>query len=406
MKRFIAGSVCLLLVLVATPFASAEDTDEDLLLWAMSLVQRAIVIDTHADTISAVVNDNYDMTIRNENHHIDIPRLLEGGTDGQYFAAWLNPRSHKGKEVEATLAMIDAIYQVAAKDDRFVVATTAEDIINAHKEGKVAGIPCIEGGKAIVDNLAVLRMYHRLGVRYMTLTWNNNTNWADGSKHDEENYPGVGPHGGLTDFGVEVVKEMNRLGMVVDISHVHDDTFWDVMKVTTKPVIASHSNTWALNPNPRNMKDNMLKALAKNGGVVGVNYYAAFVSKEYDDQVTAVMGEARAKMRELEAKYKDNPEKLQQERRAIWMSYRGKVKRPPLSALVDHIEHIAEVAGYDHVGIGSDWDGISEAPMGLDDTTDTVYLVVELRKRGWSEENIRKFLGENFLRVLKANAGS
>jgi membrane dipeptidase len=382
-----------------------KKSDEELLQWASYLVQNAVVIDGHCDTVGNIVGGEYDMSVRNDRSHIDIPRMLEGGMNGQFFACYIGPGSDQGKWVQNTLRMLDALYGVAEKDDRFVIALCAEDILKAKQEGKVACIPAIEGGHAILDDLAVLRIYYRLGVRYITLTWNNSNNWADASDPDQSHYGDIPHRGGLTDFGREVVREMNRLGMIVDLSHAHEDTFQDVIEVSTKPVIASHSCCYALNPHHRNLTDDQLKALAKNGGVIGINYFSSFLSKEYMEKMEPLYEARRAKMDELREKYKDDREAMRREIGELFRSLREQAPKVPLSVLVDHIEHAVNVAGIDHVGLGSDFDGISDSPEKLNDVSDIVWIVVELHKRGYSEEDIRKILGENFLRVIRENVG-
>ena len=408
--RAILLTLLILGAAVTAPGATkAEDdkmSDEELLQWAASLVQRAVVIDGHCDTVGAILRDGYDISIRNDRHHIDIPRMIEGGMNGQFFACFVSPGEDASSWVHSTLQMIDALHCVAERDIRFVIASGAQDILNAKKDGKIACLPAIEGGHAIMDDMALLRMYHRLGVRYITLTWNNSNNWADSSEPDQSHYGDIPHHGGLTDFGNEVIREMNRLGLIVDLSHAHEDTFWDVIEISTKPVIASHSCCYALNPHHRNLKDEQLRALAKNGGVLGINYFAGFVSQEYLKLSEPLWKEAREKMIELNEKYKDDSETLRAERMKLFQSMRERLPKVPLSALIDHIDHAVKIAGVDHVGLGSDFDGISAAPEKINDVTDIVWIVVELRKRGYSEVDIRKILGENFLRVIRANVGN
>lgn len=399
----------LLLVLFSSTIAAQEPggsgmDDEDLLLWSAALMQRAVVIDGHSDSLSRMVRD-FDFSVRNETGHMDIPRLLQAGMNGQFLAAFLFPPREGQNGIKRVLDMLDAGHQLAAKDERFVIAYTAEDILEAKREGKVAGILCIEGGHAIEDDLAVLRMYHRLGVRYMTLTWMNSNNWADASGPDQSEYGSLGPHGGLTEFGKEVIREMNRLGMIVDISHVHDDTFWDVIEVTTKPVIASHSCAWGINPHFRNLKDDMLKALAENGGVIGINFAPGFLSAEYEEKNGPLRDRIYGRYREMRKTMDENSDEYKQEVARLRAEMAEKAWRVPMSVLCDHIEHVVKVAGIDHVGLGSDFDGIGDTPEGIEDCTDLVLIVYELRKRGWSEEDLRKLLGLNFLRVIRENTG-
>jgi membrane dipeptidase len=239
----------------------------------------------------------------------------------------------------------------------------------------------------------------------MTLTWMNNNNWADASGPDQSRFGDIPDHGGLSEFGREVIREMNRLGMIVDVSHVSDETFWDVLEVTDKPVIASHSCAYALNPHYRNVKDDMLVALAENGGVIGLNFASGFLSKEFDDATSARREEAYAKYAALEKELGDDPEKLREARRKLRAEYMTGLPTVPIGVLADHIEHVVKVAGIDHVGLGSDFDGIGSAPEGLDDATGLYHIVVELRKRGWNDEELRKLLGLNTLRVIRANCG-
>lgn len=396
--------ISLILVVSVAGSISARNDESDVRAWALALMKDAIVIDTHADTIGEMLNRDYDITVRNTDGHVDIPRMREGRLDCEFFACWVSPTRFKGMEIQRVMQMVDALKETAARDPHFVVVDSAEEIIAAHRAGKAAGMLCIEGGHAINDDLAVLRRFRELGVRYMTLTWSNHNNWADSSEPDQSRYGNLTPHGGLTDFGREVVREMERIGILVDISHVHDDTFWDVMAIATKPVIASHSSAWGVTPHYRNLKDEQLRAVAKNGGVVGINFYSAFVSSEFaaaSQAAEKAVNEAEAAIRVL---YRDQPEKLAEELKRIGETMPGDadLPRPPFSVIIDHIEHVARVAGHDHVGLGSDFDGIPSAPAGMDGCTDLVKIVIELRARGWSEENLRKLLGENFLRVIRA----
>lgn len=411
MKRISSiGFLLVCITLICTIPGLADDkkmTEEELAKWAKNFMQEAIVIDGHCDTIGSTLR-GYDLSKRNDKNHIDIPRMLEAGMNGQFFACFIYPSDKGGgQDVQDTLRMIDAMYQAVAKDDRMVLAFGAKDIIEAKKAGKTAAILAIESGSAINDDIGVLRMFHKLGVRYMTLTWMNSNNWADASGPDQSRYGNKGPHGGLTPLGEDIVREMNRLGMIVDISHVHDDTFWDVMKITTKPVIASHSCTWAINPHFRNLKDDMLVALAKNGGVIGINFAADFLSKEYSSENETNRKKIEEEILKLRPNYKTE-EEFRAAARKLYSQMRKKYpspKEPSIKVLVDHIEHAAKVAGHDHVGLGSDFDGIGAGWEGMDDITSLYKIVMELKRRDWSDENIRKFLGLNFLRVIKENAG-
>jgi len=362
----------------------------------------AIVIDTHADTTQRLVDENYDLAEPLKGGNLNFESAEKGNLGAEFFSIWVEPDLYKGHFARRTLELIDAVYQQAAKHpDRMQMAFSPAEIEAAHREHKLAALMGIEGGHSIDDSLGLLRDYYRLGVRYMTLTWSNSLDWANSS--GDEGKAGV-PHNpdGLTDFGKQVVLEMNRLGMMVDISHVADDTFWAAIKTTKAPVIASHSSARAICNAPRNMTDDMLKAVAKNGGVVQVNYYSAFISQAYRDASIAQQPEVEKATEELKAKYKaegkqvtyGDLEKLQRE-------YADRIPRPPLSALIDHIDHIAKVAGVDHVGLGSDFDGVSgQLPEGIDSAADLPKITAALLARGYSAEDCRKILGGNLLRVF------
>jgi len=364
--------------------------------------QSAIVIDTHADTTQRLLDENYDLAEPLNGGNLNFESAQKGNLSAEFFSIWVEPDLYQGHYPRRTLELIDAVYQQAAKHpDKMQMAFSPADIEAAHQQHKLAALMGIEGGHSIDDSLGLLRDYYRLGVRYMTLTWSNSLDWANSS--GDEAKPGV-PHNpdGLTDFGKQVVLEMNRLGMMVDISHVADDTFWAAIKTTKAPVIASHSSARAICNAPRNMTDDMLKAVAKNGGVVQINYYSAFISQAYRDASIAQQPEVQKATEELKAKFKaegkqvtyGDLEKLQRQ-------YADRIPRPPLSALIDHIDHIAKVAGVDHVGLGSDFDGVSgQLPEGIDSAADLPKITAALLARGYSPEDCRKILGGNLLRVF------
>ncbi len=369
---------------------------------AEAVHNSAIVIDTHADTTQRLVDENYDLADPLNGGNLNFESAEKGNLGAEFFSIWVEPDLYKGQYARRTLDLIDAVYQQAAKHpDRMRMAFSPADIEMAHRDHKLAALMGIEGGHSIDDSLGLLRDYYRLGVRYMTLTWSNSLDWANSS--GDEGKPGV-PHNpdGLTPFGKQVVLEMNRLGMMVDISHVADDTFWAAIKTTKAPVIASHSSARAISNAPRNMTDDMLKAVAKNGGVVQVNYYSAFISQAYRDASMAQQPEVAKATEELKAKFKaegkqvtyGDLEKLQRQ-------YADRIPRPPLSALIDNIDHIAKVAGVDHVGLGSDFDGVSgQLPEGIDSAGDLPKITAALLARGYSAEDCRKILGGNLLRVF------
>jgi len=366
---------------------------------ALQLHMDAIVVDGHADTIGRALDDGEDLGLETGKGHLDLPRMFRGGLDAQFMSCFVEPKYlHRKEAAKRAFRMIDAVKQWAAKyPDRLAIARTAADVRRAAAAKKVCGILCIEGGHAIEEDLGLLRSFFELGVRYMTLTHWRTTRWADAATDPPQ-------HDGLTEFGREVVREMNRLGMLVDLSHVHENTFWDAIATTNTPVIASHSCARALCDHVRNLKDDQLRALAKNGGVVGVNFYSGFLSQTFFDRkkkADLADDEERARARE---KHQDDPAAMDRALKEISRTYdrsEFEMERPPLDLLIDHIEHIAKVAGIDHVGLGSDFDGVTALPEGVQDCSDLPNLTRRLLERGFSETDVRKVLGENFLRVME-----
>jgi membrane dipeptidase len=322
--------------------------------------------------------------------HTDIPRLRQGGVGAQFWAAYVPVETRrKGTAVRDTLEQIDVIRRmIRAHPDTFEAAATADDVVRIHGAGKIASLIGVEGGHSIDNSLAVLRMYYALGVRYMTLTHTETLDWADSATDEAK-------HHGLTKFGEEVVAEMNRLGMLVDISHVSADTMRHALRVSRVPVIASHSSAFALAPHPRNVPDDVLKLVARNGGVVMVNFYPGFLSPE----AARISRDAFAAARDLKKRYPD-----EKGFEAAMQAWQKEHPMPPVSVhtAVDHIEHIIKVAGIDHVGIGSDFDGINAVPQQLEDVSCYPYVTQELLNRGYKKEEILKILGGNILRVLRA----
>jgi membrane dipeptidase len=387
------------LVLLAFLLLPKDGYAGDLTAKAQALNQKAFVFDAHCDTVMRILEKDVDIGVRSDEGHIDIPRMRAGGLNAQVFAMWVEPEYWPHRAANRTLQCTDAIVRTIEKHpDKLGLALTVEDARRIVKEGKVAVFLGIEGGHAIEDSLATLRMFHRLGVRVMTLTWWNNTNWADGSGDKPK-------HHGLTEFGKQVVREMNRLGMVIDVSHASDDTFYHVLKVTTKPVIASHSCTRSLCQHHRNLSDKMLKDLAKNGGVIGINYYLSFLDLEANRQEEKLWKELDPKFEKLKKKYKNDKKTFIEKRRELYRSYLKKAPKVPIDRLIEHIDHAVKVAGVDHVGLGSDFDGCSVTPVGLDDVSDLPLITEKLLERGYSEKDIQKILGGNLLRVFEAALG-
>ena len=334
----------------------------------MRVHRSALLIDTHNDVTSRTV-DGFDIGPRAPSGHTDIARLKEGGVGATFFAVYVAARYAEGSHsANRALQMIDTVrHDIAARyPNDFMAAASVKDIEEARRRGKIAALMGIEGGHAIEDSLRLLRDYYSLGVRYMTLTHTNTNNWAD-SSGDIAN-PQVQHHNGLTDFGKDVVREMNRLGMIVDISHVADKTFWDALAASRAPIFASHSSARALTNVPRNMTDEMIVALAKKGGVVDVNFNCGFISQKSAD---------------ADARKEKSP-------------------RAALADVVDHIDHIRKIAGIDAIGIGSDFDGVECTPEGLEDVSKFPNLTRALLEKGYTPEDIRKIYGENFLRVMRA----
>jgi membrane dipeptidase len=394
-------SVAALLLVITLPLTAQTTTVNPKT--AEAVHDSAIVIDTHADTTQRLVDENFDLAGPLNGGQLNLDAAKKGNLGAEFFSIWVEPELYKGHDAKRTLELIDAVYQQAAKHpDQMEMAFTAADIEKAHREHKLAALMGIEGGHSIENSLPLLRDYYRLGVRYMTLTWSNSLDWANSS--GDQGKPGV-PHNpdGLTPFGKQVVLEMNRLGMMVDISHVADDTFWAAIKTTKAPVIASHSSARALTNAPRNMTDDMLRAVAKNGGVVQVNYYSAFISQAYRDASNAQEPEVKKATDGLKARYQAEGKQLTYgELEKLQREYADRIPRPPLSALIDHIDHIAKVAGIDHVGLGSDFDGVSgQLPQGIDSAADLPKITAALLARGFSAEDCHKILGGNLLRVMR-----
>jgi len=371
---------------------------------ARVIQESAIVVDTHADTPQRFLDDGFDIgsTDPHDVGHLSLDKAQRGNLGAEFFSIWVDPETNKGRFAQHTFDLIDSVYEQAARHpDRMMMAFSVADIERAHGEHKLAALMGIEGGHSIENDLHLLRDYYRLGVRYMTLSWSNTNEWADAS--GDINDAKIQHHNGLTDFGKQVVLEMNRLGMMVDISHVADKTFWDAIATTKAPVIASHSSARALVNAPRNMTDDMLRAVANNGGVVQVNYFSGFLDEDYRKAVEAQAKDQAAAIQKyidsLKAQGKPISYVEVDRMERAWMA---KIPRPPFKVLIDHIDHIAKVAGMDHVGLGSDFDGVSGAtPQGMDSAADLPKITQALLDRGYGADDIKKILGGNLLRVFR-----
>ncbi len=360
-------------------------------------IQRGVIgVDSHNDTMQRVLIEKVDIGNRLSDGAVDIPRLQKGGMHVPFFALWV-PAFYPGAEaVRRTLDLRDAMQGVLDKyPDRIELATSARDIQRIVGQKKIAAVLTIEGGHQIHDDLGVLRMYRRMGILSMTLTRTRNNHWADSSTDRLE-------HNGLTEFGRQVVREMNTIGMIVDVSHVSDKTFYDVLQVSTKPVIASHSSCFTYSDVPRNMKDDMLRALAKNGGVVGVNLGDSFLNQKDAESLKQRIAERNGIEPGLTG------EALDQFAATKYVESgdsHPKAGHATVADAAECIDHIVKVAGIDHVGIGSDFDGVPGLPQGLEDVSKMPALTAELLRRGYAQGDIRKIMGENTLRVVREVVG-
>ena len=403
MTRF---PIFLLSCLVAAASAagqSATSSDTPISRKARAIHDSAIVVDTHADTPQRFLDEGFDIgsTDIHDVGHLSLDKARRGNLGAEFFSIWVDPETNQGHFARHTFDLIDSVYEQAARHpDQMMMAFSVADIERAHREHKLAALMGIEGGHSIQNDMHLLRDYYRLGVRYMTLSWSNTNEWADSS--GDINDAKVQHHNGLTDFGRQVVLEMNRLGMMVDISHVADKTFWDVIATTKAPVIASHSSARALVNHPRNMTDDMLRAVAKNGGVVQVNFFSGFVDEDYRKAMEAQSKNQAAAIQKYVESLKAQGKPINYiEVNRLDREWMAKIPRPPFKSLIDHIDYIAKVAGVDHVGLGSDFDGVSGAtPQGMDSAADLPKITQALLDRGYSADDIRKILGGNLLRVF------
>ncbi len=369
--------------------------------------RHSIVIDTHNDVLTECFEKGYsfDQNLKGKTHS-DVQRFKEGGVDVQIFSIWCdglkeNPFLYANRQ-------IDTLYSTALRNtDKIIIVKTSAELSNAVHDKKLAAMIGVEGGHMIENDLTKLDSLFKRGARYMTLTWNNSTNWASSAKDEtallknpivNDSLP---KQKGLTTFGKQVVKRMNEIGMLVDLSHVGEQTFWDAIAITTKPVLVSHSCVYNLCPVPRNLKDEQIKAIGKNGGVIHLNFYSGFLDSNFFKQ-NDIFGLKHKT--EKDSLLKLNPEPYFANM-LLYAKYKEEVEsfRPPLSLLIDHLDHIVKLIGVDHVGLGSDFDGVNSTPLQLNDVTNYPLITKALLERWYSKKNIRKILGENFLRLLKEN---
>jgi membrane dipeptidase len=379
----------------AGAFLAAAVTADDVSARARSLHFSSIVVDTHDDTTQRFLDGKFDLGTRSATGSIDIPRMREGNLGAIFFSIWIPSKITGPEAVDRALVQIDAVREQVRKHSRdLVLATTADEIREARKQGKIAALMGVEGGHMINSDLGVLRTYAALGVRYMTLTHSGNDEWADSSTDKAA-------HNGLTDFGKDVVREMNRLGVLVDISHVSDKTFYDALEVSKAPLFASHSSCRALCDAPRNMTDQMMKDLAAKSGVVQINYHVGFLSQEFRDAEKANPEINKAISLEVTKRCGDNEGCQLIEGDRITRGYveQGRLPRVDFAKIIEHLDHAVKVAGIDHVGLGSDFDG-ANMPYGMEDATKLPKITEALLRKGDSESDVRKILGENTLRVM------
>ena len=362
---------------------------------ARQIHSTSIVFDTHADTPQRFLFDHFDLGSRDTEGGVDIPRMREGGIGAIFFALWVPVDITGSKATRRALDLLDSVNeQIRRHPDDLMLATSSGEVRAARVQGKIAILMGVEGGHAIDNNLDVLRDFFARGVRYMTLTHNAPTDWADSSNHSPR-------HNGLTEFGREVIREMNRLGMLVDISHVSDETFNDVLNASRAPVIASHSCCRAICNSPRNMTDDMIKALAARGGVIHITFHNAFLSQHYAEATRSPASGWIASLESIDKKYGENEaRKLAEGQRLSDNLVRaGKLPEVSWEKIIEHIDHAARLVGAAHVGLGSDFDG-AFMPAGMEDASKFPMITESLLQRGYPESDVRKILGENTLRAM------
>lgn len=366
------------------------------------LHDKAILVDTHNDVLSESTLEGKDISHRLTTGQSDLERWKEGGVDVQFFSVWTDktPRNKAGFFKDANQE-IDSLEIIDLRNPtRMTLAINYKQVKKGIRQKKLVALIGVEGGHMIEDDLSKLDSLYERGMRYMTLTWNNSTSWAT-SAMDETEHADSLKHKGLTDFGKQVVRRLNDLGVIVDLSHVGEQTFFDAIATTSKPVLLSHSSVWNICPVFRNVKDEQIRAVAKNGGVICINFYSGFLDSTFANKMSYLEGTQGKRIKDSLGQGYDQA-KLNQ----VWNKYfHGQLEpyRPTIAKLVDHIDYIVKLVGDDYVGIGSDFDGVSSLPVGLDDVTKYPLITQELKRRGYSNKSIKKILGGNVMRVMKAN---
>ncbi|MHB1049866.1 MAG: dipeptidase [Bacteroidota bacterium] len=362
---------------------------------------RSIVADTHNDVLLRAMRGE-DLSVRTTKGHSDIVRIQEGGVDVQFFSVWCGEDYGNGRAFKRANAMIDTLERLIHRSNgRAVLVKSPKELEKAVQQGQIASLIGVEGGHMIEDDIKMLDRLADRGMRYLTLTWNNSTTWAT-SAADETAKGDSLPFKGLTEFGKKIVRRLNDLGVMVDLSHVGERTFWDVINTTSKPVLVSHSSVYAICPSSRNLKDEQIRAVAKNNGVICVNFYSGFIDSSFQQKARGIRRQNRALVDSLRQSTDDHWKADMLIDSAL--DNRSASVRPPLSVLIDHIDYIAKLVGPEYVGLGSDFDGIESLPKDMDDVTYLPNITRELKKRGYSDSDVGKMLGGNVLRVFKANA--
>src|SRR5258708_28446613 len=397
--RIVRICVCIITLMAASSPLIGPAKGDDVAERARKLHFSSIVLDTHDDTTQRFFSKTFDIAKRNSDGSIDIPRMKEGGMNAIFFSIWIDGRIMGTPAVQKALDQIDAVHENVRKNSKdMVFCRTADEIRRAHKEGKIAALIGVEGGQMIGNDIRMGRIFGDLGVRYMTLSHFYNDEWADSSTDKPA-------HNGLTDYGKGIVREMNRQGIMVDISHVSDKTFYDALEVSKSPLIASHSSCRALCNHVRDMSDDMIKALAAKGGVIQINYEMSFIDQAYKDAseklsggVVQIFDRVKKECGDDEACIGKRMTEIQQ--RAV---AEGKLPHVSWERIIDHIDYVVKLVGADHVGLGSDFDGAS-MPEGMEDASKLPKITEALLRRGYSDDDVRKILGGNTLRGM-AEAG-
>ena len=385
----------LLLTLATATLLAAERSPAEAEKVAQQVLARAIIVDTHEDTPDGMFARGYDLADPGSPLMVNIPKMRAGHLGAAFFSIYVSAHRPSGDFLHGAIDLMDVVYeQVGKHSDALGLAFTVDDIVRLHRQKRVAILMGVEGGHMIENDLRLLNILYRLGGRYLTLTHSASLEWADSSTDKPR-------ANGLSDFGRQVVARLNQLGMMVDISHVSDKTFADVLAVTKAPVIASHSSCRALADNPRNLSDDMIRALAQNGGVIQINFYSPYLDQAYADARRKTSEQRRAEEGAARQQFAQDRPRLDQELDKINARYEAPLPVPSFERIADHIDHAVQVGGVDHVGLGSDFDGIDSAPRGMEDVSKLTNLVRELARRGYSEADLEKILGGNLLRVMR-----